>query len=299
MVILGSLPESRSFLFYPLRPFGCFLIPVCKAHYNNAFIDIGRPRRVWSVSAIHGEVSRLVAVHDYLMDALAPGDRIIYHGNYSGYGAQSASTIDEILTFRRLVLAMPGMKAGDLVYLRGGQEEMLQKLLYLQYAPKPVETLLWMLGHGMSATLESYGHSPHEGIVAAQEGIMPLGRWTAKIRDSIRRAAGHEIFSTHLHRAAYVMQDDAMPILFVNAGIDPARALDEQGDHFWWTDRDFNAIDTPYSPFEKVIRGYDPRHRGLHINCVTATIDGGCGFGGRLVCAGFGPDGDVFDAIEA
>ena len=51
-------------------------------------------------------------------------------------------------------------------------------------------------------------------------------------------------------------------------------------------------------PFQKVVRGFDPDHKGMNINCVTATIDGGCGFGGQLVCAGFNPEGSIFELLE-
>lgn len=263
------------------------------------FTSLGAPRRVWAVSAIHGESGRLMALHDNLLGRIRPGDRIVYHGNYIGYGNAPCETIDELLTFRRLVLSIPGMIAEDLVYLRGEQEEMWQKLLQLQFAPNPADVLLWMLGKGLSSTLASYKISPHDGIIAAQEGVMALTRWTAKIREAMRRRPGHDMFTTQLRRAAFTAGQYGFPMLFVNAGIDPDHALDRQGDNFWWSRRDFNTIELPYEPFKKVIRGFDPKHQGLRINCVTATIDGGCGFGGALVCAGFDPEGNVLEILEA
>lgn len=261
------------------------------------FLSLGTPKRVWAVSAIHGDAERLTALHDDLLGYVQPGDRIIYHGNYTGYGAAPAATIDELLTFRRLVLSIPGMMADDIVYLRGGQEEMWQKLTQLQFAPNPVDILLWMLGKGMNSTLASYGLSPHDGIIAAQEGVMSLTRWTGKVREALRRRPGHDIFNTHLCRAAYT-ERSAHPLLFVNAGIDPSHDLEHQGDHFWWSNKDFNSIQLPYDPFHKVIRGFDPNHQGMRINCVTATIDGGCGFGGPLVCAGFDAQGEVLEILQ-
>ncbi len=269
------------------------------ATFDSRFLSLGTPRRIWAVSAIHAEADRLAALHDDLYCHIQPGDRIVYHGNYLGYGGAPAATIDELLTFRRLVLAIPGMQPEDIVYLRGEQEEMWQKLMQLQFAPNPAEILLWMLGKGLSNTLYSYGLSPHDGIVAAQEGVMSLTRWTGKVREAVRRRPGHDIFGTVLRRAAYTDQATDCPLLFVNAGIDPAAPLEKQGDNFWWCRDDFNRIELPYQPFQKVIRGFDPHHRGLNINCVTATIDGGCGFGGSLVCAGFEPDGTLADMFEA
>lgn len=272
---------------------------MCSVKDNARFSSLGSPRRVWAIGSVHGEVERLVTLHDQLIDCISPGDRIVYLGNYIGYGPAARETVDEILTYRRLVLSIPGMKADDLIYLRGGQEEMWQKLMQLQFAPDPANVLLWMLGNGMAKTLESYGINPHDGIIAAQEGVMSLTRWTASIRQTLKKFPGHDVFSTHLRRAAFTNEDCNAPLLFVHAGLDPKKSLDQQGDNFWWSSVDFNGIHDAYNPYHKVIRGYDPRHSGLHLNCVTATIDGGCGFGGGLVCAGFDQSAEVTHMIEA
>jgi hypothetical protein len=262
-------------------------------------MNLGRPGRIWAVSAIHGELERLTDLHDAMLEHIRPGDRLVYHGNYTGYNPQAAACIDEILTFRRLVLSLPGMMCNDIVYLRGAQEEIWQKLLQLQFAPDPTSVLLWMLGNGLSDTLYSYGLSPHDGIEACQSGTMGLTKWTAKVREAIRRHAGHEVFSTQLLRAAHTAQDSPCSMLFVHAGLDAAKPLEEQGDSFWWAGRMFSDIKVAYAPFDKVIRGYDPDHTGVAINCVTASIDGGCGFGGNLVCAGIGANGEIFRTLEA
>lgn len=266
---------------------------------DSRFTSLGSPQRIWAVSAIHADANRLTQLHDDLYESLNPGDRIIYHGNYLGYGNQPRETIDELLTFRRLVLSIPGMKAEDIIYLRGGQEEMWQKLLQIHFAPNPSDVLLWMMSKGLGSTMEAYGVSPHDGIIAAQQGVMSLTRWTRKIRESINRMPGHEIFSTQLKQAAYTNKNAPYPMLFVHSGLNPACDLEEQGDNFWWCKEDFNTIHLPYEPFQKVVRGFDPLHRGINLNCVTATIDGGCGFGGSLVCAGFNNEGNIFEVLEA
>ena len=266
---------------------------------THCIADLGRPRTVWALSSIHGQHDNLVRLHDALYPRIKAGDRIVYLGNYLGYSENCANTIDEILTFRRLILAKKGVIPGDIAYLRGSQEEMLQKLMQIQFAPNPSDILLWMLGNGLSSTLYAYGLSPHDGIDACKSGTMGLTKWTAKLRNAIRTRAGHEIFNTHLMRAAATQKDTPYPMLFVNSGLDYRKDLNDQGDNFWWGGEKFEAITEKYNPFEKVVRGYDPAHRGVHLNCVQATIDGGAGFGGSLVCAGFGADGKVIDMLEA
>ena len=67
--------------------------------------------------------------------------------------------IDELLLFRRAILARPDADCADIVFLRGAQEEMWQKLLQLQFAPNPVEVLQWMVAQGIEPTIRAYGAS--------------------------------------------------------------------------------------------------------------------------------------------
>ncbi len=272
---------------------------MCLLSPDIRFTALGAPRRIWAVSAIHGELERLYALHDAVIERVQPGDRILYLGNYTGHGPKSRETIDEILTFRRLVLSIPGMRPQDIVYLRGGQEDLWHRLLQLQFTANAMELFVWMLGNGMGPTLQSYGISEQEGLIAAREGVMSLTRWTNSIRDLLRRQNGHDTFMTQYRRAAYTGIDGRFPLLFVNAGLDPRRPLEDQGDNFCWAGEDFTHMTSAYRPFEKVIRGYDPLHEGVRMNCVTASIDGGAGFGGALVCAGMQADGEIFELLEA
>jgi len=272
---------------------------VCNQVDDNKFSALGRPNRIWAVSSVHGDLDRLMQLHDAIFARITAGDRLVYLGNYTGFGLQSRETIDELLTFRRLVLAQPGMKSSDIVYLRGAQEELWQRLMQLQFAPDPVDELLWMMGNGMGNTMQSYGISAHDGIIAAREGVISLIKWTAKIRETLRNNQGHDCLLTHNRRAAFTSFEDRYPILFVNAGLDPNRALDDQDDNLWWASEEFEAMTNSYNPFEKVIRGFDPKHQGVHLNCITATLDGGCGFGGPLVCANMGADGEIYELLEA
>ena len=273
---------------------------MCRQTADNRFSALGAPRRIWTISAIHADAERLVSLHDEIYHQFSAGDRLVYLGNYTGFGTQPVETIDELLTFRRMILARPGVKADDIVYLRGAQEDMWSRLIQLQFCPDPVDSFLWMLGNGMGMTLERYGISPHDGLNAAREGIMPLTRWTNSIRQTLRAYPGHDTFMTQHRRAAFTSLpgEDRFPILFVNAGVNTTRKLDDQGDDLWWSGTDFNKMTDPYRPFEKVIRGFDPTHEGVRINCVTASLDGGCGFGGSLVAANMDAAGEIYEIME-
>lgn len=263
---------------------------------------LGRPRRVWAVGAIHGEAARLAALHDDVGKRFLPGDRLVYLGNMIGRGAAVRETIEELLSFRREIMARRGVVATDIVYLRGGQEEMWQKLLQLQFAPDPAAVLQWMISQGLDTTLAAYGGSAQYGLVSAKEGAVTLARWTGELRAAMRAAPGHDNLMSAVRRCAYTSAPDGAPteLLFVNAGLDPAKPLHMQADIFWWGGSSFARIVEPYNGFRRVVRGYDPTHGpGPTVTDHTASLDGGAGFGGRLICACFAPDGRMLELAEA
>jgi len=268
-------------------------VPPCD---SETYGRLARARRVWAVGSIHGDARRVAALHARLAPRLNAGDRLVYLGNFTGFGPAAAATLDALIRFRSLFLARRNAFMGDIAFLRGSQEEMWQKLLELQFAPNPREVLPWMLDHGMGATLESYGVDAKQGLAAARDGVLSLTRWTASLRAAIEARAGHRQLMTALRRAAFT--DDGA-LLFVHAGINPQKPLDLQGDTFWWCDRDILQLEAPFAGFKRVVRGIDHRHAGIVEARHAVSIDGGSGFGGPLVAACFTPDGNIVDHLEA
>ncbi|MSO66039.1 MAG: hypothetical protein EXQ85_09660 [Alphaproteobacteria bacterium] len=260
----------------------------------SVFARITNARRIWAIGAIHGEVEPLRALHRSIADRFALGDRFVYLGNYLGVGSSIVATIDEIVAFRRNMF-LPGMEAGDFVYLRGAQEEMWRKLLQLQFATGPSDVFEWMVEHGAAATLAAYGGSVDEARKLLREGALTITRWTTRLREHMQAHPGHDELLNSLHRAA--LTEDGK-VLFVHAGLDPHRPLSEQGDTFWWGSGYFDAISEPYAGAAVVVRGYDRQHRGIATTRHTITVDGGCGFAGSLVAACLGPSGSILEWIE-
>lgn len=271
------------------------------------FTDLRRPRRIWAVAAVHAEIRRLVALHDDLGVRFRPGDRLVYLGNLIGRGRHVAETLEELLMFRRALLAVPGMFESDIVYLRGGQEEMWQKLLQLQLAPNPRDIMAWMLSQGVDATLAAYGATGEQATAAARDGVRTITRFTNGLRGTMRDSPGHEAWFSALRRAAFtgspVAPADAPApadgVLMVSTGFDTAKGFENQGDAFWWGGAQFARIDSRYGGFARIVRGYDPAHGGFRVGAHTTTLDGGCGFGGPLICGCLSPSGDLLDTIEA
>jgi hypothetical protein len=247
---------------------------------------------------VNGEAGRLAALHDLLSRRYRDGDRLIYLGNYVGRGAAVAETIAELLSFRRAVMARRGGFACEVVFLRGSQEEMWQKLLQLQFATNPGEVLRWMLAQGMGTTLAAYGADPEQGLRACREGALGLTRWTGSLRAAVNAAPGHTQLMSALRRAAFT---DAPPgaLLFVHAGIAPDRPLDAQKDAFWWGGAGFLEMTQPYPGYARVIRGYDRQQGGLVETPFAVSLDAGCGAGGKLLAACFAASGEILDLLEA
>jgi len=250
--------------------------------------------RIWAIASLMGEVEKVRRLHQEIAVRLQYPDQVVYLGNYLGGTGNVQATVEEVLTFRRWLLARPYMFLEDYAYLRGSQEEMWSKLLQLHFAPNPKEILSWVLDHGAAATLQSYGGSANEGIGAAREGPVALARWTSQLRAMIAARPGHQPFLTHLRRAAVSRSGE---VLFVNAGVDPDKALDQQRDAFWWSTSGFNRVSEPFAGFRRIVRGFDAAAAGLVETAVTLSLDAGSGRGGNLMAVCLGPDGSLLDHI--
>jgi serine/threonine protein phosphatase 1 len=263
---------------------------------DEKFATLKLARRIWAIAAIHGESDRLKRLHEEIVRRFAPGDRLVYLGNYLGRGDHIIDTVDELLWFRQVTMYQPGMEPWDIVYLRGSQEEMLHKLLQIQFATDPAAVFEWMLTQGLDATLKAYGMRADEARARFREGPLAITRWTGSLRAAIQDQPGHFELLTSLRRAAYT---EGGELLFVHAGIDQHRPLTEQGDTFWWGSGYFAEIAEAYQGFTAVVRGYDRDRQGPVRGAHAVTIDGGCGFGGTLNAGCFDLKGRIVEWLEA
>lgn len=274
--------------------------------FHERFSNIGSPNRIWVVSAIHGQRRRLVEIHKNLFETVSADDRIVYAGNFfCGQKAEPLATLRELVHFRRTITADGRIKADDIVYLRGAQEELFTKLLQLQFAHNPEHIVDWIAQRHpeMTMLLQDFGTSLDEAQRTAREGILNLTRWSNAVKARLRMERDAEGFFTELKRAAFTdhPQRPDENILFVHAGINPRLPLTSQGDSFWWANREFDALDAPYAPFRTVIRGHDPLLRGVKVQNHAISLDGGCGrsIAGKLVCAEVLSSGKIREVIAA
>jgi len=258
---------------------------------------LDQAKRIWAVGAIHGEAEALNILHQKLNARFQMGDRLVYLGNYFGNNPTAIETLNELLLARRKFMAAHETSKPDaFVYLRGAREEMLSKLLQLQFAPNPAEVMDWLLGHHLGPVIECYGTPAHVARAIAREGMVSISKWTGSLRRTINHHPGHGTLLSSLRRAAFTRQGT---ILFVHASVDVSRPLNMQKDNFWWDNGRFDDIDTAYNGFSRIIRGYDHANGGLRLQQPhTATLDGGSGRGGGLNAVCFSPEGDALDHLS-
>lgn len=262
----------------------------------NRFEVLSAPRRIWMVSSIHGDLSRLAAIHDVIDQHFEHGDRLVYLGNYFGYGQQILDSMDELVAFRRHLMGRFTLFPHDIAYLRGAQEEMLERVLQLHFAKSPPAVLAWMLEHGLEATLEAYGSSAHEASKFARMTVSEIANYTVGLRGAIRAWPGHYSLIMAMKRAAY---DDQRTFLFTHAGVDPNLNLERQTDSFWWGHPSFLRLEERFDGFKRVFAGWHPNHLGISELDHATFVDAGCGFGGPLLACCIDMRGDIVEAFEA
>ena len=256
--------------------------------------DLGSPQRIWVIGAIFGRAERLADAHKLVREQFRKGDRLIYLGNMWGQKTDCDAThcqigraLLDIQHLRQTLLAQTGCQEDDIVYLRGAQEEMLHKLMQIQFAPCPGEVLAWMLDHGVAATIESYGIDVDTARQAARAGTMALTRWTQHLRHAVNSSPGHRHLLNSLKHVAMLKRDVTAGnkgALFASAGLPPASPLSTRNDSYWWSCSAFEKATAAPTGFDCVFRGYCPeKESGLDTN-FRQTLYGGESLHSALIC---------------
>lgn len=266
---------------------------------NEKFAELGSPRRIWAIAAVNGDADRLSTLHDHLANRFSVRDRLVYLGNYMGVESKNNSyMMEELLAFRSALLCKTGVDTSDIVYLRGPAEEAWQRLLRLQFAPLPHQTLEKLLASGVESYLRLYGISVADTRSIARAGSLAITRWTNQLRALQRNAPGHEKLMFTMRRAAFTnVGADQKRTLLVPASFDPTRSIDDQGESLWWTASPFRLTGRALSSYNRVVRGFDSVNGGADLDDLAVTLDGGCGRGGPLLCGCFTPSGKLSELI--
>ncbi|MBY0427932.1 MAG: hypothetical protein K2Q32_01800 [Alphaproteobacteria bacterium] len=266
---------------------------------------LGRPQRIWVVGSIYGRYGALCQLHDVLTQRLKAKDRIVYLGNYLGehshWTGEGPALIDELVTFRNSVIAIPGLFANDITFLHGRGEDLLQEALRLPFQKNPGAWLLEAKRHGLECYTAAYGGFDIEGV--AQSGLIGMNKWNHHIKKTIASYAGHAEFFKELKTAAYTQyrkkQND---MAFVPAGLHPHYSLNVQHELLCWPEEDIHTL-TAYSPFARIVRGQAMRQITPERHRYVLTLDDGrCSpggdIGGNLYAACISYQGQILEWLE-
>jgi len=226
--------------------------------YNQSnFVELKNASRIWAVGSIHSNLESLFSISNYILKNFKDNDKLIFLGNVIGLGKNSKETISSIINLRFNLMAKHKLDTSSIVFLRGAQEEMFNKLLQLQTAPNPEEIINWMFNHGVDKTLESYEFNPEDIRKIVSQGTIQISKWTSKLNLSVVSTPGNKEYFSNLKHAAF---SETKKILFVNRGVDVSRPLSAQNDCFWWGYQNFSLINEPYNSFKRIVRGYQSTH---------------------------------------
>ena len=158
-------------------------------------------------------------------------------------------------------------------------------------SPNPLELVDWMCGKGLDKILESYGISSSLLYHAARDGASALSRASVEIHRAIDSNPGHSNYMSSLKRLAY---NEEKTLLFVSAGLSKDRPIEAQSDELWWGGG-FSNLDEPYRDMVRLIRGFDPKEKGIASGKFGVTLDGG---EDQVFAALFEKNGQLLETIQ-
>lgn len=221
----------------------------------------------YAIGDIHGRLDLLVELLTVLESRAASEVRfagppiLVFVGDYVDRGPNSAGVID---------LLLQGAPIGyERRFLKGNHEESM-----LGFLAAPLENRAWVL-QGGAETLRSYGVTPPPPIGASDEDWV---RVSLELR--AKAPPAHIDFLNGLER--YIVLGD---YVFVHAGVDPSRSLEQQTDvDLYWSRQRFLASKKRFSHL--VVHGHTPAERP-YIDSRRIGIDTGAYASGMLSAARF------------
>lgn len=218
----------------------------------------------YAIADLHGR-------HDLLVQALSiifarkGGGTVVTLGDYVDRGPASSRIVDHLISLRDAP-----REGWNVVCLKGNHEDMMVETLTAPLDPG------WWIGNGGGETLVSYGHPPrgdYDPSVVPAEHIAWL--------DALPK--------THVTRHR----------VYVHAGVDPSRPLDDQTDEMllWWRYPD--GADHGHGK-RHVVHGHDPFEDGPICLTHRTDLDTLAWHTGRIVIGVFDEDkaGGPIEIIE-
>jgi serine/threonine protein phosphatase 1 len=219
--------------------------------------------RVYAIGDIHGRLDLLERLHDMITQEISRAPRtlrieVVYLGDYIDRGPDSKAVVDLLLRGR--------LAGAEIITLLGNHEQAL-----LAFLEKPESGSAWIY-YGGDATLASYGIN-----------VDPMAPRSKELLTSYAERLQRALPAEHLEfLKALALRYENGDYLFVHAGVDPKRPLDQQDklDLIWIREA---FTDSAKFCGKVVVHGHtitaDPVVRPNRIG-----IDTGAYVSGRLTC---------------
>lgn len=209
------------------------------------------PRRIYAIGDIHGCPQELAVLLNHLksIECISPADLIIFLGDYIDRGQNPKQVIEILL---KIQLEFP-----NTIFLKGNHEDML-----LNFLGFPGMAGKFYLQNGGITTLSSYGLA-HTYI--ASEVLENFPKDHLQFIQTLRYGVSIGDY------------------LFVHAGVNPSRHIDNQrGEDLMWI-RDEFMINS-HNVGKTVVFGHTPLHEVVCDEPQRIGLDTGLVFGNKLSC---------------
>jgi len=232
---------------------------------------------IFAIGDIHGCLKELTTLHKKILthDKFdVKKDLLVYLGDYIDRGRGSKEVIDQIIKLKKNNI--------KIICLMGNHEEFMFDFLFNK--KNNIEN--W-LNFGLDQTLRSYGI---EVVSFIKDGFDD--DVIEKLRKTLlsKMSEEHTNFFKNLE-----LSFSSEKYLFVHAGIDPKKALEDQTkkDLLWSRSKDF--FDKDFRSEKIIVHGHTPEKEIVN-NFFRINVDTGCYFSGKLtsVCLNDDDDNRVF-----
>jgi len=218
---------------------------------------------IFAIGDVHGCLKELTSLHKKILthDKFdVKKDLLVYLGDYVDRGKESKAVIDQILKLKNNKIKM--------INLMGNHDEYMIDFLFNN--KNNIES--W-LDFGLDQTFRSYG---------------------IELVDFIKDGFGDDIIEQLRKKLLNKMSEDQINFfkslelsyssdkyLFVHAGIDPKKELEDQTKKDFLWSRSKNFFDKNFKSKKIIVHGHTPEENIVN-NAFRINIDSGCYFSGKL-----------------
>jgi serine/threonine protein phosphatase 1 len=232
---------------------------------------------IFAIGDIHGCLSELTLIHKKILthnNFNVKNDLIIYLGDYIDRGKNSKEVINQILKLKNNKIKT--------VNLMGNHDEFMIDFLF-----NNKNNIKNWLNFGLDQTIRSYDI---EVVDFIKDGFED------DIIDRLRKALLGKMSEEHINFFKNLeLSFSSEKYLFVHAGIDPKKKLEDQTkEDFLWS-RSKGFFDKDFKSKKIIVHGHTPENEIVN-NPHRINIDTGCYFSGKLssVCLSDNSDGRIF-----